>query len=506
MKKILPLLLFNLTIFSIGFTQGVTLEGYAYETGNRGYLNVVSVTATNVDNGAEISNVFSNSDGFFSLEVPANTTVKLTAYKDMFETIEQEIKVGTEKAFVKLEMKRSPGYVFEITIAEKKEGDEIPTDAIRDSRIEVYNNSTKSEELVLENHPDPEFSVNLIKGNHYTILIRKDGYLAKRMEAFVDVENCILCFEGLGDIRPGVSDNLTEGNQNGVLLANVEMEKLFTGKKIEIQNIYFDFNRYAIKSSAAEELNKVIRLMMDNPEITIEMGSHTDSRGSTEDNQILSEKRAKATVDYLLTNGDIRKNRIYYQGYGESQLVNECADGVDCSEAKHAKNRRTELKIINIKKKEELKTLAQMKKEEELERMILELGEEGQIKLEEGEKLEDKIKEKNEDNDSIQPLMLEEHVDPPNFLGEQMVFSDSGGKPLQGAVVVLISSSTPLPEGHSIFSRHEDVSFSTDEENNIMYFLKYDSKEDAEMALKNTLKKMYPKAFVRSFKDGFQID
>ena len=73
----------------------------------------------------------------------------------------------------------------------------------------MYNNTTKEQVIKLENHPDPEFKLPMQKGNHYTILVRKKGYLAKQMEAYVNVRGCILCFEGISDVRPGVTENLT---------------------------------------------------------------------------------------------------------------------------------------------------------------------------------------------------------------------------------------------------------------------------------------------------------
>ena len=86
--------------------------------------------------------------------------------------------------------------------------------------------------------------------------------------------------------------------------------------------------------------------MNEYPELLIEAGSHTDSRGRDKYNQKLSEKRAKATVDYIVSKG-IDASRLTYQGYGETRLVNECSDGKECSEDEHQMNRRTEFMINN---------------------------------------------------------------------------------------------------------------------------------------------------------------
>lgn len=160
-------------------------------------------------------------------------------------------------------------------------------------------------DFVLLNHAAPDFQVQLFKGNHYTILIRKEAYLSKRMEAFVNAEACIFCFEEVGDIRPDVSDNLTERNLKGVLLANVELEKVYIGKEFQINNLLYKFNSSKITSSAATILDDLIILLKDNPYLKVELGSHTDSIGGSEENLRLSKNRAQAAVNYILNKSTI---------------------------------------------------------------------------------------------------------------------------------------------------------------------------------------------------------
>ena len=118
-------------------------------------------------------------------------------------------------------------------------------------------------------------------------------------------------------------------------------------KTIEIPNIYYDLGKWAIRLDAAVELNKVVALLNDNPDIKIELGSHTDARGSAESNQILSQKRAESAVAYIISKG-ISKDRIVAKGYGESKLKNQCADSVKCTETEHQQNRRTEIRITSF--------------------------------------------------------------------------------------------------------------------------------------------------------------
>ena len=119
------------------------------------------------------------------------------------------------------------------------------------------------------------------------------------------------------------------------------------GQKIVLNNIYYDFNKSAIRQGAARELDALANLMRQMPGLEIELTAHTDSRGGTEFNQKLSQQRAISARNYLVSLG-IAEKRIVAIGLGEAQLRNKCADGVECSEADHQYNRRTEVKITKL--------------------------------------------------------------------------------------------------------------------------------------------------------------
>ena len=113
--------------------------------------------------------------------------------------------------------------------------------------------------------------------------------------------------------------------------------------------IYFDFDKWNIRPDAALELDKVVTLMNKYPGMVIRLESHTDSRAEDEYNMVLSNKRAKSTYDYIISKG-INPDRIpKYEGFGESQLVNKCSNGVKCTPAEHQMNRRTEFIILKMK-------------------------------------------------------------------------------------------------------------------------------------------------------------
>ncbi len=116
---------------------------------------------------------------------------------------------------------------------------------------------------------------------------------------------------------------------------------------IDIESIYFDFDDHHITPQAAVELDIVIAFMNKYPKVIIEGGSHTDSRGPASYNLKLSARRANSTVTYIKRNGQYDSTRISAHGYGETDLVNNCSDGVRCSDDEHALNRRTEFVIKN---------------------------------------------------------------------------------------------------------------------------------------------------------------
>jgi len=119
-------------------------------------------------------------------------------------------------------------------------------------------------------------------------------------------------------------------------------------KVFEITQIYFDLDKSNIRKDAIEPLEKIVQAMVEYPNIKIEIGSHTDSRQHRKYNKLLSQRRAESTMAYLIKRG-IAPERLTAKGYGESQLVNHCADAVTCSEEEHQQNRRSTFVIVGEK-------------------------------------------------------------------------------------------------------------------------------------------------------------
>ena len=127
----------------------------------------------------------------------------------------------------------------------------------------------------------------------------------------------------------------------------IPLQQLQVGQTIKLENIYYDFDKASLRDSSKLELNKLIGFLEENPTISIELSSHTDSRGRDEYNLDLSQRRAQTVVDYLIESG-IDTERIVAKGYGETKPVVACPDPKDCTKEQHQLNRRTEFTILSI--------------------------------------------------------------------------------------------------------------------------------------------------------------
>lgn len=182
---------------------------------------------------------------------------------------------------------------------------------------------------------DGKFLFRVYENEDYGLVGESDGYLVKRQN---------YTMKGKG-IDPG---KLKE------LITNITLDTLMVLDKIEInkifilENIYYDFNKSDIRPDAAKELDKLVQLLTDNPEIKIELGSHTDSVDTEDYNRLLSQRRAESAVNYIVQRG-ISPDRMVAKGYGESKPIarNTNPDGTD-NPAGRQRNRRTEFKILEI--------------------------------------------------------------------------------------------------------------------------------------------------------------
>ncbi|CAM3419567.1 OmpA family protein [Zobellia roscoffensis] len=193
-------------------------------------------------------------------------------------------------------------------------------------------------------------------------LLDENGIKLKEM---VTEDDGSFIFEDLNDstqytlktVQPKFVDNerLVETTVNDTTKVDIAMKRLEEMiavedgiKKIKTEMIYFNFDKSQIRPDASKELDKLVSVMKEYPSMVIKIESHTDSRGSKVYNEYLSDKRAKSTRDYIISQG-IDSNRIESAtGYGENRLLNDCDGSSPCSEADHVLNRRSEFIILNM--------------------------------------------------------------------------------------------------------------------------------------------------------------
>jgi outer membrane protein OmpA-like peptidoglycan-associated protein len=126
------------------------------------------------------------------------------------------------------------------------------------------------------------------------------------------------------------------------------LEQIILEKPIALDNIYYDLDKSDIRTDAAKELDKLVTTMNDNPEVSIELSSHTDARADNDYNMNLSQRRAQSAVNYIVSQG-IEQGRLVARGYGETRLI--IADAQ--TEDEHQVNRRTEFKVTRYDRRSE---------------------------------------------------------------------------------------------------------------------------------------------------------
>lgn len=197
------------------------------------------------------------------------------------------------------------------------------TKPLPNADVVLTNNSKQFKKTTITNQQG-EFTLHLPEKGSYQLYAKKEGY-------FSQVED--------------INANNYDRSKNLFVQLEICAQVVDCGKAIKLENILYDLDKYFIREDAKPELNKLIQFLQDNPTVHVELGSHTDSRSSHSYNQTLSQNRANAAVDYIVSQG-ISRSRIVAKGYGETQLLNECKDGTSCTEAQHQLNRRTEFKVI----------------------------------------------------------------------------------------------------------------------------------------------------------------
>jgi peptidoglycan-associated lipoprotein len=218
-----------------------------------------------------------------------------------------------------------------VTITE--DGDEH---VLSNSIVRLYDENENLIDEVTTNE-DGKFSFRVDGEERYVLQGEKREYFTTRSN-----------FSTIGKSIP--QEELKQDVTNVTFNTKIVLDKIELNKAIVLDNIYYDFDRAEIRSDAAIELDKLVNILKDNPDIKIELSSHTDSRGDDDYNMRLSQRRAESAVNYIISKG-ISRDRITAKGYGETMHIIANAQ----TEEEHEKNRRTEFKVTEIKKKEEIK-------------------------------------------------------------------------------------------------------------------------------------------------------
>ncbi|MFD2572371.1 OmpA family protein [Spirosoma soli] len=208
---------------------------------------------------------------------------------------------------------------------------ETPVAPLDSARVRILDDATGQPIAeVVTGQPGTFGKYPLQEGKDYTILAERKGYLTRREQFTMQGKSIPQMF-------------LTKPQTDTTFNVAILLDKATLNKTFVLENIYYDLNKYNIRPDAAEELDKLVTILKDNPTLKIELSSHTDARDTDSYNQRLSQNRAKSAVEYIVSKG-IDASRLTAKGYGETQLIVKNAK----TEEEHQRNRRTEFKILEL--------------------------------------------------------------------------------------------------------------------------------------------------------------
>ena len=198
------------------------------------------------------------------------------------------------------------------------------------SKVELFDENMNKITETTANEAAEYFFENIDCNSKYIVRASKEDYDTNEQQVTTPKEN------GETELNIALKRNkfpVSEGT---------DLAKIF-----DISIIYFDLDKWNIRPDAAKDLQKIVEVMKEYPNMHVNIRSHTDSRQTHRYNEILSDRRAKSTLEFMVKNG-IERERLTAKGYGETELVNGCSDGVPCSEEEHQKNRRSEFIVVKM--------------------------------------------------------------------------------------------------------------------------------------------------------------
>lgn len=250
--------------------------------------------------------------------------------KEGFITSNREGGVGDDDIYYFQDQTPKPKIVNVFLNVTTKERKEDGSEAILpQTRVALYDAANKSIDGDFTN-PKGQVRFKLEVDKDFSIIASKNGYFTQS-----------ITYSTKG--KTPAPETLVQDVTNITLDTAIVLEQLVLEKAIVLENIYYDLDKADIRPDAAAELDKLVKILKDNPKIRIELSSHTDDRASDAYNLELSQRRAESAVQYLVSQG-IEPDRLVARGYGESRLLIQNAS----TEEEHQKNRRTEFKVIEV--------------------------------------------------------------------------------------------------------------------------------------------------------------
>lgn len=322
----------NHEVHSVGVFAGITFRFSGKDSSPNYGLSVIArdketgiiLPDTFVElykNGKRAYFAKTNSQGvaFFKNIKPENYEIKGSLYNIDLISSKADKSEFVKNSMLKKEISTEAETFFvtgQVNICNSKDPLRYIPVVIKNNETEVYSE--------IKTNIDGKFYFKADKNSTYNIYGKKGNYFSQ---------------------TETVSSKNVDRSNTLFLNLQVCMEETTCGKPINLKNIHYDLDKYFIREDAKAELNKMVQFMKDNTNVKVELASHTDSRASDDYNKTLSQNRANAAVDYLVSKG-ITRSRLIAIGYGETRLLNKCSNDVDCSESLHQINRRTEMKVI----------------------------------------------------------------------------------------------------------------------------------------------------------------
>jgi outer membrane protein OmpA-like peptidoglycan-associated protein len=295
------------------------LKGLVVDQYNQSPIENATIELINTESN-EIIEKFTNEElsGYFGVWVPSDkvliATVSAPSYKSKMDTI----KVPKSNGDLQIDKNFTLVTKSDVTAIIKGKVYDALSKKTLQSTLKIIDNISSAEVVTISSNAEGYYEVAVPTGKKYEIIAKSNDY----QTAYENV-------------------NVPVSQKNQEIVKDFALNNLAVGSKIILKNIFYDFDKATLRSQSIIELDHLIQLLKDYPNMRIELSSHTDNKGTADYNIYLSNARSKSCVDYLILKG-ISKNRLEYKGYGLTQPI-----ATNDTDAGRQMNRRTEFKILS---------------------------------------------------------------------------------------------------------------------------------------------------------------